>query len=195
MCVRLSYLKLYFTYNCSTCSGCSFHHREAVSSLQTTCKINSLFTDSPTSPTPPPLIHGLSQHFVLGCTRMYDVAQKQGVVPDWTSESSPRGALTAERCSRLDKWIVNPVLFLIVRKIFRIGLDLMVSVKLSSSVKRVNVTRMRDFSSRAFTYKYRISQTDLLSIQFVWTPFSTSPYVTSWLSQWWTLEMVLPLIK
>ena len=53
------------------------------------------------------------------------------------------------------------------RKIFRIGLDIMVSVQISSSVKRVNFTRMQDFSSRAFTYKYRNLQTDLLLIRFV----------------------------
>ena len=60
----------------------------------------------------PPLICGSSQNSVLDCTRMYDIAKKQGA-PDWTSKSSPCGALTTKRCSRLDKWIVNPVLFLI----------------------------------------------------------------------------------
>ena len=34
-------------------------------------------------------------------------ALKQGVSPDWTHGSSPRGALKTNSCSGLDSWIVH----------------------------------------------------------------------------------------
>ena len=99
------------------------------------------------------LVVGMSVYifiYIYTCPLPMRIFVRPHIGPDLTCELFSHGASKTRRCSGLDSWMV-PAWSLKSGEVFRIGLDFMVTVLLSASVKRVDVSIMRDFYESVFS--------------------------------------------